>query len=106
MPEPEGGAHLDPDYAALLLKNFVLDALLELRKTRRKRLVDERYRKFRRMGQQPPASRREALAREMDELQKRFGGALSQVLEYLALRDGSSREPAALAALPPGENGH
>ena len=50
VPEPEGGAHLDPDYAALLLRNFVLDALLELRKTSPRRLVDERYRKFRRMG--------------------------------------------------------
>src|SRR3989337_2724128 len=73
VPEPEGGAHLDPDYAALLLRNFVLDALIEMRKTSPRRLVDERYRKFRRMGQQPSASRRESFGREMDELQKRFG---------------------------------
>jgi hypothetical protein len=92
VPEPEGGAHLDPDYAGLLLRNFVLDALIELRKTRPKRLVDERYQKFRRMGQQPSASRREAFARDMEELQKRFGSAWSQVVDLLPLRENSHRE--------------
>jgi acetyl-CoA carboxylase carboxyl transferase alpha subunit len=92
VPEPEGGAHLDRDYAALLLKNFVLDALLDLRKTSPRRLVDERYRKFRRMGQPPAASRRESFGREMDELQKRLGGALSQVMEYLARRESNGPE--------------
>ena len=94
VPEPDGGAHLDPDYAALLLRNFVLDALIELRKTSPRRLVDERYRKFRRMGQQPAASRRESWGREMDELQKRFGSALGQVLDLLTTRDGSARDVA------------
>jgi acetyl-CoA carboxylase carboxyl transferase subunit beta len=93
VPEPEGGAHLDTDYAALLLKNFVLDALLELRKTSPRRLVDERYRKFRKMGQQPSASRRESFAHEMDDLQKRLGGALSQVMEYIARRDTNGHDP-------------
>jgi acetyl-CoA carboxylase carboxyl transferase subunit beta len=97
VPEPEGGAHLDQDYAALLLRNFILDALIEVRKTSSRRLVEGRYRKFRRMGQQPSASRREAFARDMDELQKRFGSALGQVLELLSIRDGSTREGADLA---------
>jgi acetyl-CoA carboxylase carboxyl transferase subunit beta len=92
VPEPEGGAHLDPDYAALLLRNFVLDALIELRKTSGRRLVDERYQKFRKMGQQPAASRRKAIARDMDELQRRFGSALSQVLDLLSIREGGARE--------------
>jgi acyl-CoA carboxylase subunit beta len=94
VPEPEGGAHLDQDYAALLLRNFILDALIEIRKTGSRRLVDERYRKFRRMGQQPSASRRETFGRDMDELQKRFGSALGQVLELLSIRDGSARDGA------------
>ena len=87
VPEPEGGAHEDSDYAALLLKNFILDALVELRRINPQKLVDERYRKFRRMGQQPSASRREAFSKEMDELQRRLGGALSQVRDHLPLRD-------------------
>jgi acyl-CoA carboxylase subunit beta len=94
VPEPEGGAHLDPDYAALLLRNFVVDALIEMRRTSSKRLVDQRYRKFRRMGRQPEASRRATFSRDMDELQKRFGSALGQVLDLLPIRDGSSRESA------------
>ena len=90
VPEPEGGAHQDPDYAALLLKNFILDALVELRRVGANKLVDERYRKFRRMGQQPAASRRETFSRDMDELQKRLGGALAQVLEHWPHRDKPS----------------
>jgi len=92
VPEPEGGAHLDPDYAALILRNFVLDALVELRKTGSRRLVDERYRKFRRMGQQPHPSRRAAFARDMEDLQKRLGSALGQVLELLPSRESAARE--------------
>ena len=100
VPEPEGGAHLDPDYAALLLRNFVLEALLELHKSNPRRLVDERYRKFRRMGQQPAASRRESFARDMEQLQRRLGSALGQVLDLLPTRDDSSREQPEPEALP------
>lgn len=99
VPEPEGGAHLDGDYAALLLRNFVLDTLLDLRRMKPQRLVDERYRKFRRMGQQPAASRREAFARDMEQLQRRLGAALGQVLDLLPQRDDHARdEPEALPA--------
>jgi len=89
VPEPTGGAHDDPDYAALLLKNVILDDLLELRRTGGQKLVDDRYRKFRHMGQ-PPAtggSRREAFTREMEALQQRIGNALAQVLDHLPHRD-------------------
>jgi len=65
-----------------------------MRRTSSKRLVDQRYRKFRQMGRQPVASRRESFSRDMDELQKRFGSALGQVLDLLPIRDGSSRESA------------
>jgi acyl-CoA carboxylase subunit beta len=51
VPEPENGAHIDPDYAALLLRGEVVSSLIELRKRDPRRLVDERFRKFRRMGE-------------------------------------------------------
>jgi len=51
VPEPRGGAHLDPDYAALLLRGEIVAALMELRRRDARRLVEERYRKFRRMGE-------------------------------------------------------
>jgi hypothetical protein len=51
VPEPQNGASADPEYAALLLRSEVVSALMELRKRDPRRLVDERYRKFRRMGE-------------------------------------------------------
>lgn len=51
VPEPAGGAHVDPDYAALLLRGEVVNALAELKRRDARRLVEERYRKFRRMGE-------------------------------------------------------
>jgi acetyl-CoA carboxylase carboxyl transferase alpha subunit len=97
VPEPEGGAHHDHDYAALLLKNFILDALVELRKTGANRLLEDRYRKFRRMGQRPPASRRETFSKEMTELQQRLTAAFTGVLDHLPLRSDQSdaRAPSA-----------
>ena len=81
VPEPEGGAHEDPDYAALLLKNFILDALVELRKSGAGKLVEERYRKFRRMGQHPPEARQ--VGRDVLELQRRLARALDQFVDRL-----------------------
>jgi acetyl-CoA carboxylase carboxyl transferase alpha subunit len=51
VPEPENGAHVDPEYAALLLRGEVVSSLLDLRRRDPRRLVDERFRKFRRMGE-------------------------------------------------------
>ena len=51
VPEPENGAHIDPDYAALLLRGEMVSSLIELRKRDPRRLVEERFRKFRRMGE-------------------------------------------------------
>ena len=51
VPEPENGAHVDPDYAALLLRGEIVSSLIELRKRDPRRLVEERWRKFRRMGE-------------------------------------------------------
>jgi hypothetical protein len=49
--EPENGAHTDPDFAALLLRDEVIGSLVELRRRDPRRLVDERFKKFRRMGE-------------------------------------------------------
>ncbi|HEY3062042.1 MAG TPA: carboxyl transferase domain-containing protein [Chloroflexota bacterium] len=51
VPEPPNGAHQDPDYAALLLRGEIVSALIELRRRDARRLVEERWRKFRRMGE-------------------------------------------------------
>jgi acetyl-CoA carboxylase carboxyl transferase subunit alpha len=51
IPEPEGGAHFDPEAAAKMLDPFLTRALDELSRLSPRQLVDQRYEKFRRMGQ-------------------------------------------------------
>jgi acetyl-CoA carboxylase alpha subunit len=79
VPEPAGGAHQDPDYAALLLRNFIVDALVGLNGRSASRLVDDRYRKFRHLGQQN-GDLRDAVAREIEELQEALGQRIQGIL--------------------------
>jgi acetyl-CoA carboxylase carboxyl transferase subunit alpha len=51
VPEPEGGAHYDHQAAAKLLEPFLVRALDELSSLSSRELIDQRYEKFRRMGQ-------------------------------------------------------
>lgn len=50
VPEPSGGAHSDPAAAAASLAPYVERALKDLLKLKPAQLLDERYKKFRRMG--------------------------------------------------------
>jgi acyl-CoA carboxylase subunit beta len=50
VPEPDGGAHLDPDAAAATLKGYLLEALREAGEGSMERLVALRYEKYRRVG--------------------------------------------------------
>ena len=50
VPEPEGGAHSDPQGAADLLAPVLERALRELQKLKPALLLEERYKKFRKMG--------------------------------------------------------
>lgn len=51
VPEPEGGAHLDPGAAANTLKLHLCAALQELRGIPTQQLLTKRYEKYRRIGQ-------------------------------------------------------
>jgi acetyl-CoA carboxylase carboxyl transferase subunit alpha len=51
VPEPEGGAHLDPEATAKFLDNVLHGSLRNLAKLAPEDLVSRRYEKFRRMGQ-------------------------------------------------------
>jgi hypothetical protein len=104
VPEPAGGAHQDPDYAALLLRNFILDALVELRKTGSGKLGEERYRKFRRMGQQLVQPRQ--YGRDVHDLQRTVTRALEDLVERLPPRvRGAEPEPARPLGAEDGEHG-
>jgi acetyl-CoA carboxylase carboxyl transferase subunit alpha len=50
IPEPSGGAHSDPAAAAALLAPVLERAVRELQKLKPAQLLDERYKKFRKMG--------------------------------------------------------
>jgi acetyl-CoA carboxylase carboxyl transferase subunit alpha len=50
VPEPEGGAHSAPAAAAALLAPALEKALKEVQKLKPAQLLDERYKKFRKMG--------------------------------------------------------
>lgn len=50
VPEPNGGAHADPAAAAELLAPYLERALKDVQKLKGQALLDERFKKFRRMG--------------------------------------------------------
>src|SRR5438445_803168 len=50
IPEPPGGAQEDADAAAELMRKKLRDALEELGRLSQRELVEQRYKKFRRMG--------------------------------------------------------
>jgi acetyl-CoA carboxylase carboxyl transferase subunit alpha len=51
VPEPEGGAHTDPEATAKFLDPILAGALNELSRLSPKQIMDQRYDKFRAMGQ-------------------------------------------------------
>ena len=93
VPEPENGAHADPEYAALLLRGEIVSALVELRRRDARRLVEERWRKFRRMGEfqriveasAGQGQRAEAVRTAL----RRARGSLAQLRERWPLQGGA-----------------
>ena len=51
LPEPTGGAHRDYDAAAATMKSAILSALKKLSKKSPKKLLEDRYQRFRNLGQ-------------------------------------------------------
>jgi hypothetical protein len=85
--EPEPAAHADPEAAALLLRQALARALTELTGMGQRRLLDDRTRRVRYLGEATPegreAARREirelhelqrALSRSLGDLRGRWGG--------------------------------
>ena len=50
VPEPPGGAHLDPEAAFQALRHTLKSALDELSSLSTEQIIEERYQKFRNMG--------------------------------------------------------
>ena len=67
VPEPEGGAHVDPHVASTALQTAILTNLVQLEKMSQSKLLKKRYQKFRRMGEGSGHSQ-EAMNREVELL--------------------------------------
>ena len=50
IPEPLGGAHRDPDAMAKKISEYIITAIEELKAKTQGKLIEERYRKYRRIG--------------------------------------------------------
>ncbi len=75
VPEPQGGAHLDPGEAAALVKQQVVAALRDLRRIPIPRLLARRYAKFRHIGR-VGVYWREVVRKEMQEALDALGRRL------------------------------
>ncbi|TAK33625.1 MAG: acetyl-CoA carboxylase, carboxyltransferase subunit beta [Chloroflexota bacterium] len=92
IPEPEGGAHLDHDQAAWHLKTALLRNLVELQALSTNKLLRNRYAKFRRMGE-IGSYYREAVMRELSQLQEYLTHRLDDIRDHLPRRTDGGAEP-------------
>ncbi len=83
VPEPEGGAHTDPDEAARLLKNTIVRELLEAQQPTLAKLVKNRYKKFRRMGEYSSYFRA-SISKEVSDLQDLLQRGVSKLKQRLS----------------------
>ena len=68
IPEPPGGAHTNPEEAARQLQRVLLEQITELQSKSERRLVRDRYKKFRNIGEYS-SHFRSAITREANALQ-------------------------------------
>ena len=94
VPEPEGGAHLDPREAASVLQNAILTNIVQLAKLSEGKLLKKRYQKFRRMGEGSGHSQ-EAMNREVNLLMSITSGEVPpERPPRRQRRKGKTEEPA------------
>jgi acetyl-CoA carboxylase carboxyl transferase alpha subunit len=92
VPEPEGGAHTDPDEAARLLKNAIVRDLLESQQLTLVKLVKNRYKKFRRMGEYSSYFR-SAISKEVADLQELLQRGVSRIRQRLSSGEKEGSRP-------------
>ncbi len=95
--EPEGGAHVDPDFAAAQVRDSIIWALGSLEGTDERRLIESRYRKFRRMGRMNTYWR-EVLSREAGAMGSRVSTTFGMIRERLT--GGESSDESGAENLP------
>ena len=83
VPEPEGGAHADHDESARLLKNAIVRELLEAQRLPLSKLVRNRYKKFRRIGEYSSYFRA-AISKEVSDVQELLQRGMSRLRRRLS----------------------
>jgi acetyl-CoA carboxylase carboxyl transferase subunit beta len=85
VPEPNPGAHVDPDAAAAQLRRALLSSLVELSGVGPRRLLDDRARRIRSMGLTTPEGREAARYewQELQELQRNLSRSLGDLRDDL-----------------------
>jgi acetyl-CoA carboxylase carboxyl transferase beta subunit/acetyl-CoA carboxylase carboxyl transferase alpha subunit len=91
IPEPGEGAHTDSDFAATQLRIAVVQALADLAGVGPRRLLEDRARKIRYLGQTTPEGREAARLelKELQELQRTLSKSLGDLREDLRDRWGN-----------------
>jgi acetyl-CoA carboxylase carboxyl transferase subunit beta len=85
VPEPNPGAHIDPDLAAAHLRRALLSSLVEVSGVGPRRLLDDRARRIRSMGLTTPEGREAARYewQELQELQRTLSRSLGDLRDDL-----------------------
>jgi acetyl-CoA carboxylase carboxyl transferase subunit beta len=89
--EPEGGAHVDHDEAARLLKNTIVRELLEIQLLSPAKLLKNRYKKFRRIGEYSSYFRA-AIGKEVSDVQELVQRGVSKLRQRLSAADRGEAE--------------
>jgi hypothetical protein len=91
VPEPNPGAHADPALAAAQLRRALLTSLAELSGVGPRRLLDDRARRIRSLGQTTPEGREAARyeLQELQELQRNVSRSLGDLRDDLRGRWGN-----------------
>lgn len=96
VPEPTGGAHTNPEEAARQLRRVLLQELAELQSRSTRRLVKNRYKKFRNMGEYS-SHFRTAITREVTALQGFMASGVRRVTRRRSREDDASPDTEAEA---------
>lgn len=91
VPEPPGGAHSDPDRAAQLVRDHLVDALRELATLPQRGRLRARYRRYRHVGQ-VGAYWKVALQEELEELREGVARRLRRARPAKPQESGSPQE--------------
>ena len=91
VPEPPGGAHTQPDESARQLRRVLLQELADLQAMSRRRMIRNRYKKFRKMGNYTTYFEA-ALAKEVDRFQNRILGGLRDVWDRVLGRPTTTKD--------------